>query len=628
MCVCPVRKVTENGIVQYFNCGHCYQCLKAYQDQWSARLAEECKAWKPVWQEGHLIPPVVFFTCKYRNDSIPCKYLCLSSLGWFVSREKPSCEVLEHWTDTRRESRMKWRVRKASNLDRWKAAWRKACSSFEEVSSRFDLTPVWSDDESKVIRYVHTRFGSRPKFGSGTFDTPVLRLLELVGFTGDNLPEVLSGMRDLPEAVPFFALEFHSVSKADVQSWLKRSRRRFERYLNVQSGSVSTRQCTTWTDPEGEVWPLPDSCLTKTFKYFITSEYGPRTHRPHYHGVLFGVTYEEFERFFATDWVDNFGSIDYSAYDSTRGGMTYLSKYCSKGGYEHPYCRKDFFFPGGEFHSRRYEDSLKDFGVDVALVDPTFHLISKGVGARYAFQPEIQRYFGVRLAQFLTDSGKVRYMCTDDPDSYASGHTPSLPVTELFVAQPGETGELESLAFSLKIDVQDDGSLRVSKWTLDDERRPKYPISVSVIPLSGIVDATVEVLLLNQKYNRRYAKRSSPFRRPDGRSYNVPRWHFVHTFGADLPSIKTQSISLPRYYRQFLVSPLASALRQAAARRSHSPLDQEIKRAVFDKGLRDALGPRYEPLVVAQSLRYQDGYARFRQRSNRDYAPCGAYEID
>lgn len=29
------------------------------------------------------------------------------------------------------------------------------------------------------------------------------------------------------------------------------------------------------------------------FTFFVTSEYGPRTLRPHYHGVLFGVTAKE-----------------------------------------------------------------------------------------------------------------------------------------------------------------------------------------------------------------------------------------------------------------------------------------------------------------------------------------------
>lgn len=620
MCVRPVRKVTENGTVQFFNCGHCFQCLKAYQDQWSARLAEECKAWKPIWQEGHLIPPVVFFTLKYRNDSIPCRYLCLSALGWFLSDEKPECHIEQMWTDTRRESRKAWKARKAGILEKWHAAYTSAVAEYEHTLEHFALVPLWNDDETEILRYIAVR----PSPGNPS----ILRQYDIPQCDGVTLPRCADSLRELAAAQPFYALEFHSVSREDCQSWLKRSRRRFERYLNASAGSVNPRQCTTWTDPEGDVWPLPDSCLTKTFKYFITSEYGPRTHRPHMHGVLFGVTYEEFERFFAPDWEETFGSVDFSAYDSTRGGMTYLSKYCSKGGYEHPYCRKDFFFPGGEFHSKRFEDSLRDFGIDAALVDPTFHLISNGVGARYAFQPEIQRYFGVRLAQFLTDTGKVRYMCTDDPDCDASGHTPSLPITELFVAQPGETGVLESLAFSLRIDVQDDGSLRVSKWTLDEDRNPKYPISVSVIPLSGVVDATVEALLYNQKYNRTYAKRTPLLRSAAGRSYNLPRWHFVHTFGADLPQIKTQSISLPRYYRQFLVSPLASALRSAAARRNHNPMDEEIKRAVFDKGLRDALGPQFEPFVAAQSMRYQDGYARFRQRANRDYSPCGAYELD
>lgn len=615
MCVCPVRKVNANGTVSYFPCGHCFQCLKAYQDQWSARLAEECKAWKAVPQDGRFLPPVVFFTLHYRNDSIPCTYLCLSALGWYLSDEKPSCEVDEMWTDTRRENHRAWKARRASILERFRSMYASALEKYSVASARFNLVPVYNED-GEILRWIHAR--------ESVENPSILRTMELLCDDGEKLPHCYDHLRDLPEAAPFYAVEFHSVSKTDVQFWLKRSRRRFEYGLGLEPGSVSSRQCTTWIDPDGVEMPLPDACLTKSFKYFITSEYGPRTHRPHYHGVLFGVTYEEFDKYFREDWETTFGSLDFSAYDSSRGGMTYLSKYCSKGGYEHPYCRKDFFYKDKEFHSRHFEDSIKDFFVDAPLVSPTFHLISKGIGARYAFAPEIQKYFGVRLAQFLTDTGKVRYMASDSDDSLALGHCPSAPVSELFLATP----DMKSLAFSLSIDVREDGSLLVTKWTVDKDRQPKYPVASSVIPLDGVVDSTVEALLSNQKYNRTYAKRSSPYRTPVGRSYNLPRWHFVHTFGADLPKIKTQSISLPRYYRQFLLSPLASALRSAASRRCHSALDAEAKRAVFDRGLRDALGPEAEPLVRTYEAKYLDGYARFRVRSNRDYSPSGVYEID
>uniref|UniRef100_A0AAU8B4T3 Replication initiator protein n=1 Tax=Dulem virus 209 TaxID=3145686 RepID=A0AAU8B4T3_9VIRU len=54
-----------------------------------------------------------------------------------------------------------------------------------------------------------------------------------------------------------------SVCKRDVQLFLKRLRRYFEYHHNV------------------------------TFKYYLTAEYGKRTHRAHYHVLLFGITFAD-----------------------------------------------------------------------------------------------------------------------------------------------------------------------------------------------------------------------------------------------------------------------------------------------------------------------------------------------
>lgn len=75
--------------------------------------------------------------------------------------------------------------------------------------------------------------------------------------------------------------------------------------------------------------------------------------------------------------------------------MSYCAKYCSKGFYEHPLCSKDFFYPKPtkiddveirpftEYHSKHYERCLELFGMDEPIVDPTFHLVSKGLGVNW-----------------------------------------------------------------------------------------------------------------------------------------------------------------------------------------------------------------------------------------------------
>ena len=44
MCLNPVK--LSSGIS--VGCGHCQQCLKAYQDQWIARLNSELNQWNSV----------------------------------------------------------------------------------------------------------------------------------------------------------------------------------------------------------------------------------------------------------------------------------------------------------------------------------------------------------------------------------------------------------------------------------------------------------------------------------------------------------------------------------------------------------------------------------------------------
>lgn len=104
------------------------------------------------------------------------------------------------------------------------------------------------------------------------------------------------------------------------------------------------------------------SATGKKITFFLTSEYGPRTLRPHYHAVLFSVTLDEWNRYFAPYWRSRYGFTTESAISAASPksfrSCRYVAKYCSKGMFENP----------------RVSDGL---------VDPTFHLISKGIGKSY-----------------------------------------------------------------------------------------------------------------------------------------------------------------------------------------------------------------------------------------------------
>ena len=131
---------------------------------------------------------------------------------------------------------------------------------------------------------------------------------------------------------------FHSVCKRHVQNCFKRFRRYLDKHYEKDS--------------------------RPNFKYFITSEYGPRTKRPHYHGIIFGLSRDEFHPFLY-DWSQRYGfvnSSDIQLSDSShQKSARYVSKYCTKGVFENPL-------------------------VALGLVEPTFHLISKGIGLIYVNQ--------------------------------------------------------------------------------------------------------------------------------------------------------------------------------------------------------------------------------------------------
>ena len=158
---------------------------------------------------------------------------------------------------------------------------------------------------------------------------------------------------------------FNSVRKRDIQLWLKRARKQ----------------------------------LNKKFTYYITSEYGPSTLRPHYHGILFGLTAEECVPIFS-DWKKHYGNV---VFDNVKGeaGMNYTASYSAKGIFEHPLCRKDFFYPKEdgtftEYHSKDYEICKHKYGINQPIVDRTFHSVSKGFGIGY-LTSERKEYYRLKF---------------------------------------------------------------------------------------------------------------------------------------------------------------------------------------------------------------------------------------
>lgn len=73
-------------------------------------------------------------------------------------------------------------------------------------------------------------------------------------------------------------------SKVDIQLWIKRHRIKYERYFGRKID----------------------------FKYFICSEYGPNTGRPHYHGMIFTDVSPTFISSMFNDWSSSMGFVNFS----------------------------------------------------------------------------------------------------------------------------------------------------------------------------------------------------------------------------------------------------------------------------------------------------------------------------
>lgn len=125
------------------------------------------------------------------------------------------------------------------------------------------------------------------------------------------------------------------------------------------------------------------------FKYFLCSEYGPNTFRPHYHLLLFtNAAVDKISEFFVDRWHDEFGNVDWKkractcSSDGTYSALSYyVSKYVSKPSViESPY-------------------------VVMGLVPRPFRLMSKGISSVY--RESIQDKLDVNLISYTFDLMRI-----------------------------------------------------------------------------------------------------------------------------------------------------------------------------------------------------------------------------
>lgn len=127
--------------------------------------------------------------------------------------------------------------------------------------------------------------------------------------------------------------------------------------------------------------------LTTPFTYFVTSEYGPRTLRPHYHILVFGLDLQELLPL-RQDWQYRYGYTKDSnvtfGQKSAFNTAKYVAKYCSKGVFENPKVKQGKVFK-------------------------TFHLISKKLGYHYVDLHK-QRHLGLQHFKNMYSRKSISYI--------------------------------------------------------------------------------------------------------------------------------------------------------------------------------------------------------------------------
>ena len=157
--------------------------------------------------------------------------------------------------------------------------------------------------------------------------------------------------------------EYHLAPfKQHIQDWLKLFRTRYKREFGTDAN----------------------------FKYYICSELGPSTFRPHYHGIIFGFDKIDFH-YALSDWRKKYGfvtakNIDLTTQKSRANTSRYVAKYCLKGEFENIHIKE-------------------------GTLPKNFRLMSKGIGLSYVqkHRDDILNHIRLSESRLLDIADKLKY---------------------------------------------------------------------------------------------------------------------------------------------------------------------------------------------------------------------------
>lgn len=169
------------------------------------------------------------------------------------------------------------------------------------------------------------------------------------------------------------------VSIRDVQLFLKRLRKRLRTLLHI---------------------PVKEYKFSSKMRYFIVSEYGDHTYRPHYHGILFfnfdfmqGI-YDTIESSWQNGFV-GFGEVE-------EGSIVYTTKYCLKGG----------SVPSGKNANFRLVSKMNGgIGINYVQEKESYHiekLDKPSLVYSHGEQAPMARYYREKLLGKLSEETKIQ----------------------------------------------------------------------------------------------------------------------------------------------------------------------------------------------------------------------------
>lgn len=352
MCLHPVSLKLHRRVVSV-PCGKCLQCVKTQQDGIVSRLSSEATCWPA--------DKILFVRLSYRDDALPYVYTYVTSDGWLQSSRR---------LDFRETKRAK------CPLYQYDYPYFVIPPEPLSFSHYFDLRKASSGsvvltyqqtfEEAK--RYMHENFGGYSNTQTG-FLPQCPDFIDL-----DHEPT----FADVCLAMP-------SLDKRDVQDFIKRLRISLKRgkaidYKDYVSGSGEIVKCNSSFNPP-EKTPYPANFVPRDIRVYYCGEYGSAFSRPHYHLLIFGIDASTLKKYIGNAWSDLYGNVNIQTYDPAKGGITYLSKYASKGCFDNYYTTKYYQYPNGKyFSSKFYEYSIRDFNLDAPLARPTFRSPCHGLG--------------------------------------------------------------------------------------------------------------------------------------------------------------------------------------------------------------------------------------------------------